>query len=32
MRALRLMVPAAVLMAGLFVASNLSFAKPEYQG
>jgi cytochrome c553 len=25
------MVPAAVLMAGLFVASNLSFAKPEYQ-
>jgi len=31
MRALRLMVPAAVLMAGLFVASNLSFAKPEYQ-
>ena len=31
MRALRLMIPAAVLMAGLFVASSLSFAKPEYQ-
>ncbi|MGO9240624.1 MAG: hypothetical protein ACLQBJ_07410 [Bryobacteraceae bacterium] len=31
MRALRLMIPAAILMAGLFVGSNLSFAKPEYQ-
>ena len=31
MRVLRLTIPAAVLMAGLFVASNPSFAKPEYQ-
>jgi len=31
MRALRLTIPAAILMAGLFVGSNLSFAKPEYQ-
>jgi hypothetical protein len=31
MRALRLTIPAAVLLAGLFVGSNLSSAKPEYQ-
>ena len=30
MRALRLALPVAVLMAGLFVSTTTSFGKPEY--
>jgi hypothetical protein len=30
MRALRLLLPLAVLMTGLFVTSSTSFGKPEY--
>jgi hypothetical protein len=30
MRALRLVLPLAVLMTGLFVTTTTSFAKPEY--
>ena len=30
MRAFRLMIPAAILMAGLFVSTTISSAKPDY--
>jgi hypothetical protein len=30
MRAFRLVLPAAILVTGLFVATTASFAKPEY--